>query len=53
MVVVTHELGFAREVADRVMFMDHGRVIETSDPQSFFSNAKEERSRQFLNQMQT
>ena len=52
MVVVTHELGFAREVADRVMFMDHGRVIETSDPQSFFSNAKEERSRQFLNQMQ-
>ena len=51
MVVVTHELGFAREVADRVMFMDHGRVIETSDPQSFFSNAKEERSRQFLNQM--
>ena len=53
MVVVTHELGFAKEVADRVMFMDHGRVIETSDPQSFFSNAKEERSRQFLNQMQT
>ncbi len=52
MVVVTHELGFAREVADRVMFMDHGRVIETSEPQSFFSNAKEERSRQFLNQMQ-
>ena len=51
MVVVTHELGFAREVADRVMFMDHGRVIETSAPQSFFSNAKEERSRQFLNQM--
>ena len=51
MVVVTHELGFAREVADRVMFMDHGHVIETSDPQSFFSNAKEERSRQFLNQM--
>ena len=53
MVVVTHELGFAREVADRVMFMDNGRVIETSDPQSFFSNAKEERSRQFLNQMQS
>ena len=52
MVVVTHELGFAREVADRVMFMDHGRVIETSDPKSFFKNAKEERSRQFLNQMQ-
>ena len=52
MVVVTHELGFAREVADRVMFMDHGRVIETSNPKSFFNNAQEERSRQFLNQMQ-
>ena len=51
MVVVTHELGFAREVADRVMFMDQGQVVETSDPQTFFSNAKEERSRQFLNQM--
>ena len=51
MVVATHELGFAQEVADRVMFMDQGRVIETSDPQSFFSNAREERSRQFLNQM--
>ena len=51
MVVVTHELGFAREVADRVMFMDQGQVVETSDPVTFFSNAKEERSRQFLNQM--
>ena len=51
MVVVTHELGFAREVADRVMFMDQGQVIETSDPETFFSNAKEERSRRFLRQM--
>ena len=51
MVVVTHELGFAPEVADRVMFMDQGQVVETSDPVTFFSNAKEERSRQFLNQM--
>ena len=51
MVVVTHELGFAREVADRVMFMDQGQVVETSDPQSFFTSAKEERSRKFLSQM--
>ncbi len=51
MVVVTHELGFAPEVADRVMFMDQGHVVETSDPVTFFSNAKEERSRRFLRQM--
>lgn len=52
MVVVTHEIGFAREVADRVMFMDQGQVVETSAPGSFFTNAREERSRRFLNQMQ-
>ena len=51
MVVVTHELGFAREVADRVMFMDQGQVVETSAPASFFTNAREERSRRFLSQM--
>ena len=51
MVVVTHELGFAREVADRVMFMDQGQVVETSNPASFFTNAREERSRRFLSQM--
>ena len=52
MVVVSHEIGFAREVGDRVMFMDQGQVVETSDPETFFTNAKEERSRRFLNQMQ-
>ncbi len=51
MVVVTHEIGFAREVADRVVFMDKGKIIEESDPKSFFTAAKEERSRKFLNQM--
>ena len=51
MVVVTHEIGFARDVADRVMFMDQGQVVETSDPASFFTNAREERSRRFLSQM--
>jgi len=52
MVVVTHELGFAREVADRVLFMDAGRVVELNDARSFFHHAEEERSRRFLNQMQ-
>ncbi len=51
MVVVSHEIGFAKEVADRVLFMDEGKVIETSTPETFFKNAKEERSRRFLNQM--
>jgi general L-amino acid transport system ATP-binding protein len=51
MIVVTHELGFAREVADRVLFMDAGRVVELTDSTTFFSQAKEERSRRFLNQM--
>ena len=51
MVVVTHELGFAREVADRVMFMDEGRVVELTDAEEFFTHTKEERSQRFLNQM--
>jgi len=51
MVIVTHEITFAREVADRVLFMDEGKVIEISPPEEFFSNACEERSRKFLNQM--
>ena len=51
-VVVTHGPDFAREVADLVMFMDRGQVVETSDRVTFFSNAREERSRRFLNQMQ-
>ncbi len=51
MVVVTHEIDFAKEVADRVVFMDEGKIVETSSPQNFFSNATEERSRRFLNQM--
>ena len=51
MIVVTHELGFAREVADRVLFMDNGTVVESSDPETFFSSAKEERSRRFLSQI--
>jgi len=51
MVVVTHEIGFAKDVSDQVLFMDEGKVIETSTPDIFFSNAKHERSRRFLNQL--
>ena len=51
MVVVTHEIEFARDVSDRVLFMDEGKVIETANPKEFFNNAKEERSRRFLNQV--
>lgn len=51
MVVVTHEVGFAREVADRVVFMDSGQVVEVANPEDFFTNPKEERSQQFLNQI--
>ena len=51
MVVVTHEIGFAKEVSDQVLFMDSGKVIETSTPDIFFSNANHERSRKFLNQL--
>ncbi len=52
MVVVTHEVAFAKEVADQVLFMDAGKVIETSTPDLFFSNAQHERSRRFLNQIE-
>lgn len=48
MVVVTHEMGFAREVADRVIFMDEGRIIEQGPPEHFFSSPREERTRAFL-----
>jgi len=51
MVVVTHEIGFAKDVSDQVLFMDSGKVIETSTPKIFFSNASHERSRKFLNQL--
>jgi ABC-type polar amino acid transport system ATPase subunit len=48
MVVVTHEMGFAKEVADRVIFMDEGSIIERATPEKFFSNPEEDRSREFL-----
>lgn len=48
MVVVTHEMGFARQVADRVVFMDDGRIIEEGTPEHFFTNPQNERLKQFL-----
>jgi polar amino acid transport system ATP-binding protein len=48
MVVVTHEMAFAREAATRVVFMDQGRIVETTGPESFFTNPATERARQFL-----
>lgn len=51
MMCVTHEMGFAREVADRIVFMDRGEVIEVAPPETFFSAPKNDRLRQFLSQI--
>ncbi|GAB4018271.1 MAG: hypothetical protein Fur0010_19360 [Bdellovibrio sp.] len=51
MMVVTHEMGFAKEVADRVIFMDAGQIVEMDTPQNFFSGPKSDRGRQFLSQI--
>lgn len=51
MVVVTHEMGFAREVADRVIFMDQGQIVEEAEPEQFFASPSEERTRTFLSRV--
>jgi general L-amino acid transport system ATP-binding protein len=51
MLVVTHEMGFAREVADRIVFMDEGRIVETASPSEFFSTPASERAKSFLNRI--
>ena len=51
MVVVTHEMGFAKQVADRIVFMDGGQIIEEAHPEEFFSNPKNERAKSFLNKI--
>lgn len=51
MVVVTHEMGFAKEVADRVIFMDGGKIIEEASPQQIFTTPKHKRTREFLNKV--
>ena len=51
MVVVTHEMGFAREVGDRVLFMADGKIVEQNTPAAFFANPKEERTKEFLSKV--
>jgi len=51
MVVVTHEMGFAREVADRVIFMDQGQIVEEAAPEQFFAEPREERTKTFLSRV--
>ena len=51
MVVVTHEMGFARQVAERVIFMDRGEIVEIAPPQEFFAHPQHERTKQFLSRI--
>ena len=51
MVCVTHEMGFARKVSNRVVFMDHGEIVESATPDQFFDAPQQERTRAFLNQI--
>jgi ABC-type polar amino acid transport system ATPase subunit len=51
MVVVTHEMGFAREVADRVLFMDEGCIVEEGTPDRIFNHPQHERTRSFLSKV--
>ena len=51
MICVTHEMGFARQVADRVIFMDAGQIVEQNVPEEFFRNPQHERTRLFLSQI--
>jgi polar amino acid transport system ATP-binding protein len=51
MIVVTHEMGFAKEVADRVIFMDHGAIVEEGSPEHFFTHPNHERTKLFMSQI--
>ena len=51
MVVVTHEMGFARRAADRVVFMDHGLIVEEAEPETFFTSPRHDRSKDFLSKI--
>jgi general L-amino acid transport system ATP-binding protein len=51
MIVVSHEMGFARQVADRVIFMDEGQIVEQNEPEEFFNNPQSERTKLFLSQI--
>ena len=51
MIVVTHEMGFAKEVADEVIFMDEGKIVEEAPPEKFFNNPESDRTKLFLSQI--
>jgi general L-amino acid transport system ATP-binding protein len=51
MIVVSHEMGFARQVADRIVFMDNGEIVEINTPQEFFDHPQHARTRLFLSQI--
>jgi general L-amino acid transport system ATP-binding protein len=51
MLVVTHEMGFAKTVANRIVFMDAGEIVEIAPPEEFFSNPKSARTKEFLSQI--
>ena len=51
MIVVTHEMGFAREVANRIVFMDNGQIVEANEPKEFFEHPRHERTKLFLSQI--
>jgi general L-amino acid transport system ATP-binding protein len=51
MLVVTHEMGFAKTVADQMIFMDEGRIVEQASPDEFFNNPKSDRTKLFLSQI--
>jgi general L-amino acid transport system ATP-binding protein len=51
MLVVSHEMGFARSVAHRVMFMDYGQIVEENNPEDFFNNPEHDRTKLFLSQI--
>ena len=51
MICVTHEMGFARKVADRVIFMDEGQIIARNEPEAFFNNPQSDRTKLFLSQI--
>jgi general L-amino acid transport system ATP-binding protein len=51
MICVTHEMGFARKVANRVIFMDEGQIVEQNEPEAFFNHPKSERTQLFLSQV--
>ena len=53
MIIVTHEMSFAKEIADRIVFMDDGRIIEEGTPEKIFSNPQNERTKRFLERFQT